>query len=111
MDIAQLFDMSLEEMRHYRPRLTKPDDFDVFWERGLEELDRTPLQVLERVPVEYPSDRVRVFRIAFAGFRGARIEALLALPGVVTYANSLSYLDLHRLSGHGDAAVHRLRRI
>ena len=32
-----LLDMSLEEMRDYRPPLEEPDDFDAFWARTLEE--------------------------------------------------------------------------
>ncbi|WP_239619281.1 acetylxylan esterase [Cohnella mopanensis] len=115
--------MSLEELRNYRPRLTKPDDFDAFWEHALEELSETPVQVLERIPVEYPSDRVRVFRIAFAGFRGARIEALLALPaaetgtlpGLVTYHgyNWSPDGDIHEtatMALHGYAVLHMLVR-
>ncbi|ARX88142.1 acetyl xylan esterase [Streptomyces alboflavus] len=27
------FDLPLEELRRYRPELSEPDDFDVFWRR------------------------------------------------------------------------------
>jgi cephalosporin-C deacetylase len=29
--MAQPYDMPLEELKNYKPRLTKQDDFDDFW--------------------------------------------------------------------------------
>jgi len=33
--MAQLYDMPLEELKKYKPALTKQKDFDEFWEKSL----------------------------------------------------------------------------
>lgn len=78
-DVAQPYDLPLRELEQYKPPLTRQPDFDAFWERTLRELAETPLSH-ELTPHDYPVRGVRVYKIAFSGFRGSRIEGWLALP-------------------------------
>ncbi|MFF2090552.1 acetylxylan esterase [Paenibacillus sp. NPDC058174] len=89
--MAQQTDMPLHELRAYKPELTKPEDFDEFWDRSLEELALTPIEY-SLARVAYPSRRAELFKVSFTGFKGAAIEGWLAipagerkLPGIVTY--------------------------
>ncbi|WP_221469303.1 acetylxylan esterase [Cohnella nanjingensis] len=87
----QPFDLPLEQLRAYRPELTKRPDFDAFWSDTLAELARVPLQS-ERARMPYPVRGLTVYRVFYPGFNHARIEAYLALPdsdrplpGIVQY--------------------------
>ncbi|CAM4419237.1 acetylxylan esterase [Paenibacillus tarimensis] len=77
--MAQPYDLPLHELERYKPELTKEQDFDKFWEKTLEELNRVPLEV-EMTPHDYPAKGVSVHRIAFRSYGGARIEGWLAMP-------------------------------
>lgn len=73
------FDLSLEELRNYRPDVPEPQDFDVFWERTLAEARslRRPVQI---TPVDTPLTGIRVFDVTFSGFAGEPIRAWLLVP-------------------------------
>lgn len=77
--MAQLYDMPLEELRRYKPLLTKQDDFDEFWGKSLQELAKVPIKY-ELTPYDFPVRGVRVFRLEYQGFKGANIEGWLAIP-------------------------------
>ncbi|WP_123043675.1 acetylxylan esterase [Cohnella candidum] len=83
--------MPLEQLRAYKPALTKLPDFDAFWSESLEELAQVPLRY-ERTPFPYPVKGLKVYRMFYEGFNHSRIEAWLALPessqplpGIVQY--------------------------
>ena len=61
-----LLDMSLEQMRDYRPPLEEPDDFDPFWARTLEETRDHDLNATFE-PIESGFETLDVFDLTFAG--------------------------------------------
>ena len=74
-----LFDLSLEELRAYRPALVAPDDFDRRWAATLEEARRHPVDVhLEPVAAGLPL--LDVHDVTFAGFGGDPVRAWLVRP-------------------------------
>lgn len=77
--MPQPYDLPLHELETYKPASTRQPDFDAFWSRTLEMLAETPVSY-ELTPYDYPVTGVKVYKIAYAGFRGARIEGWLALP-------------------------------
>ncbi|MGM0369018.1 MAG: acetylxylan esterase [Bacillota bacterium] len=75
----ELLDMPLEELKTYQPELTKEDDFDLFWDRHLQESAEQPLNI-ELEEVDYLIDRVKVYELSFDGFRNSRIHGKYILP-------------------------------
>lgn len=87
-----LLDMTLEEMRGYRPEREEPADFDAFWAETLEqarEYDLAPSFEL----VDAGLRTLDVFDVTFSGFNGDRIKGWYmcprnvdgAVPGVVEF--------------------------
>ena len=83
-----LFDMPLEELRTYKPELTKADDFNDFWEETLNEAELQPLNV-EVKPVEYPVEQVQVFNVFFDGYQNSRIRGRYILPEIADKDNKV----------------------
>ncbi|MGH4030228.1 acetylxylan esterase [Actinomycetota bacterium Odt1-20B] len=73
------FDLPLDELRRYRPKLTEPDDFDSFWETTLSEARAHDLDP-RFDPVEIPLTGVDVFDVTYAGFGGHPVKGWLVLP-------------------------------
>lgn len=74
-----IFDMPLAEMRHYRPELEEPTDFDAFWEETLAESRAYPLDArFERA--DYGLQTVESFDVTFAGYGGQLIKGWFLLP-------------------------------
>jgi cephalosporin-C deacetylase len=84
-------DMPLDELRKYKPALTRQHDFAAFWKKGLESLRREPVSVnLSVKPL--PFKGIDVYELNYIGAGGALITGeLLApqgaakAPGVVVY--------------------------
>ncbi|HET7615822.1 MAG TPA: alpha/beta fold hydrolase [Bacillales bacterium] len=105
-------DMALPELKEYLGSSTKPDDFDEYWQRGLNDLDQLSLDY-ELVPAEFQTDAVDCFHLYFAGVGGARVHGKLAVPktssapgpGVVMFhgytGNSGDWLDKIAYAAHG----------
>ncbi len=72
-------DMPIAQMNEYRGSSPKPADFDEYWTRGLEELDRQPLDY-ELVRAEFQSPLAECFHLYFTGVGGARVHAKLVRP-------------------------------
>lgn len=73
------FDLSLDELKNYRPARTEPADFDTFWKSTLEEARAHPLNAtFERV--DYGLSAQETFDVTYAGFGGQPIKAWLILP-------------------------------
>ncbi|MFT4307172.1 MAG: acetylxylan esterase [Microbacterium sp.] len=74
-----LFDLPLEELRDYRPRVRRPEDFDAFWQ---ETLDTS--RALAAAPVwqrvETRLALVDTYDLTFSGFEGQPIKAWLHVP-------------------------------
>ncbi len=89
--MVQPYDMSLEELKKYKPKLTRQPDFDEFWETTKKELAAVRLEY-KLQPYSYPARGVKVFRISFKGFNNADIDGWFAIPdgpgkypGIVAY--------------------------
>lgn len=83
--MAQPYDLPLHQLQTYAPPLTRESDFDDFWQATLAELATVPLDIeLEETP--YPAHGVRLYRLTFSGFGGARIAAWYAEPEQPTAA-------------------------
>lgn len=74
-----LFDLSLEELKIYKPPLTAPDDFDAFWQQTLDEAREYPLNATFK-PVDYGMQLVEIFDVTFGGYGGQPIKGWLLLP-------------------------------
>ncbi len=77
--MLQPYDMSLEELRKYKPELTRQPDFKKFWETALDELAKVDLKY-KLQPYEYPAKGVKVYRVTFSGFLNADIDGWFAVP-------------------------------
>lgn len=77
--MPQPYDLPINELRKYKPELTKQEDFDQFWEDTLSELKKVPLKY-DLEPYDYPVEGVKVYRISYKGFLNADIEGWFAIP-------------------------------
>lgn len=77
--MAQPYDMPLEELKNYKPSLSKQEDFEEFWEDSLARLAEVPVEY-ELTPREYPAKGVKVYGVSFKGFANANIDGWLAMP-------------------------------
>lgn len=73
------FDMSLDELRNYKPVLTAQDDFDVFWQATLDETRQHPLNARFE-PVDYGLATVESYDVTYAGYGGQPIKGWFSLP-------------------------------
>lgn len=73
------FDLSLEELGEYRGINPRPNDFDRFWDSGLQEMRTTDSNV-ELVPAEFQTSSCKCFHLYFTGVGGARVHAKLLQP-------------------------------
>ena len=77
--MLQPYDLPLEELRTYRPPLTRAADFDEYWAEAKRAAGAVPLDV-RLAPAEYPAGGVRVFELSYSGTDGSRIRGYLAHP-------------------------------
>ncbi len=89
--MVQPYDMSLDELRSYKPELTRQPDFDEFWSLTKNELQEVELY-WKLTPYQYPAKGVKVYKITFRGFLNAQIDGWFAIPdrsgkypGIVAY--------------------------
>jgi cephalosporin-C deacetylase len=74
-----LVDKPLEELRECRGINPRPEDFDSFWDRALEEMHATDPQ-MELVRSEFRVPFAACFDLYFTGVRGARVHAKYVRP-------------------------------
>jgi len=74
-----LFDLSLPELRAYRPTRDEPADFDTFWSETLSQ-SRDKASEVSYTEVETPLRTVSVSDVTFSGFMGQPIRAWLLVP-------------------------------
>ncbi len=72
-------DLSLEELRTYRPQVAEPDDFDAFWDATLSEARGHDLD-LRLSPVEHPFTSVDIRDVLFSGYGGDPVSGWLITP-------------------------------
>ncbi len=74
-----MFDLPLDELKTYQGSNPRPDDFDDFWDKGLDEMQAMSPEV-ELTPAEFQTDFAECFHLTFAGVGGARVHAKLMRP-------------------------------
>ena len=68
------FDLPLEELKEYRGRNPRPNDFDTFWDESVAEMQALDPQV-ELQPAEFQTSFAECFHLTFNGVGGARVHA------------------------------------
>lgn len=94
-----LIDKPLPELFEYRGRNPRPEDFDLYWNNALAELDATEAQPELRPNPLLTTQNVECFDLWFRGVGGARVYAKYMRPrqrsGVAP-----TVLQFHGYSGH-----------
>lgn len=73
------FDLSLDELKTYRPPRQEPDDFDAFWQSTLAEARAHALEARFE-PVDYGLATLETLDVTFNGYGGQPIKGWLLLP-------------------------------
>ncbi len=92
-----LFDMPYEQLFAYAGTNPRPDDFDAYWERGLEEMRAVDPRV-ELRPAAFQVPFAECLDMYFTGVGGARIHAKLVRPRAATSPHP-AVLMFHGYSG------------
>ncbi|WP_417563818.1 acetylxylan esterase [Microbacterium sp.] len=74
-----LTDLTLDELRTYRPAVAEPDGFDAFWHRTLDEA-RVQAKPPRLEPVDSPITQLLIEDLTFSGFGGEPIRAWVTRP-------------------------------
>jgi len=72
-------DMSLEKLECYRPEPNKPDDFDAFWEKTLQEAHTQPLNSVI-TPIPHPMKGYICQRVEFDAYGGGKLVGYFLKP-------------------------------
>ncbi len=72
-------DLPLAELRHYRPEVEEPPDFDEFWTREIDDARSRDVDAVFTL-VDTAVRHARVFDVTFAGHGGDPIKAWLLIP-------------------------------
>jgi len=100
-----LVDMPIEQLRRYKPPLTRRKDFDAFWSKTIRAAVKQPLKT-ELKREAYPAAGVRVWRATFDGFEGGRIAGWLLEPE--TRGRRPALVVYHGYSGRSPCVFHLL---
>lgn len=74
-----VFEIPLHELKKYQGINPKPEDFEQYWERALDEMNGTDPNA-ELIPADFQSNVAECFDLYFTGVKGARIHAKLLKP-------------------------------
>ncbi|PYG87142.1 cephalosporin-C deacetylase [Ruminiclostridium sufflavum DSM 19573] len=77
--MLQPYDLPLEQLKKYKPELTREHDFNEFWSMSLKELSAVPLHYT-LTPINFPVKGVKVFSVNFTGFNNSNIQGYFAIP-------------------------------
>lgn len=69
----------IEDLLQYQGNSPKPQDFDVYWERALQQLDAQPLDY-ELVAADFQTPLADCYHLYFTGVGGARVHAKYVKP-------------------------------
>ena len=93
-----IVDMSLEELRAYKGINPKPDDFDQYWERALDEMEEVD-PCIKIVKARFRARNSECFDLYYTGVRNARIHVKYLRPR--NYQDKLpAVLHFHGYAGH-----------
>jgi len=100
------FDLPLEKLYEYQGINPKPNDFDRFWDLGLQEMRATDSKV-ELVPADFQTTFCKCFHLYFTGVGGARVHAKLLQPVNVSSPHP-AVLMFHGYTGNSGDWVDKL---
>jgi cephalosporin-C deacetylase len=80
-------DLPIEELRRYRPPLTRPDDFDDYWAAATAAADAEDIDV-ELLPHESPTAGVECFEVWITAVGGGRLAGWYARPAATAAAGT-----------------------
>ncbi|MDA1477383.1 alpha/beta fold hydrolase [Bacillus changyiensis] len=72
-------DMPLEQLKKYMGKSIKPNDFDIYWEKGLREVRNLSTEY-ELIPASIKSDVADCYHLYFTGTGNATIHAKFVRP-------------------------------
>lgn len=98
-----LIDMPLEELKKYQGINPKPDDFDEYWDRALNEMKSVNPET-EITPAEFKSPVADCYDMYFTGVNGARIYAKLLKPKKIS-GKCPAVLSFHGYGWRSDSWV------
>lgn len=90
-------DMPLDQLRQYQGINPRPEDFDTYWERALEEMREIEPEVA-LMPSTFQAPFAECFHFYFTGVGGARIHAKYLRPKKATTPHP-AVLQFHGYSG------------
>jgi cephalosporin-C deacetylase len=93
-----LIDLPLDKLLSYEGRNPRPNDFDEYWNRALDEMHAIDPQV-ELVPSSFQTPNATCYDLYFTGVRGARIHAMYAKPKHVVGPHP-AILQFHGYTGN-----------
>lgn len=73
------FDLSLDQLKVYRPERREPGDFEAFWKATLAESSRMPLEA-HFDPVDFGLQTIETFDVTYSGYGGQSVKGWLLLP-------------------------------
>jgi len=73
------FDLTLEQLREYKPPRVEPEDFDAFWRDTLDTTRQFPLAARFE-PADWNLQTLEVFDVTFNGYGGQPIKGWFLLP-------------------------------
>ncbi len=91
-------DMSISELKSYQGKNPCPDDFELFWQRGLEQMNATDPSV-ELRPADFSCSFADCFDMYFTGVNDARIYSKLITPKGAKVGQCPAVLCFHGYSG------------
>ena len=100
------FDLPFEALSEYQGSNPKPDDFEQFWESGLQEMRAMDSNV-ERIPADFQTPTCECFHLYFTGVGGARVHAKLLQPKHVNTPHP-AVLMFHGYTGNAGDWVDKL---
>ena len=77
------FDLPFEQLQTYSGINPCPADFDLFWEKNLQEMQAIDAQV-ELIPAKFQVPGVECAHLYFTGVEGARVHAKFLRPKTIT---------------------------
>lgn len=92
-----MFDLPMAKLKEYQGTNPRPDDFDAFWDKALDEMRAVDPQV-ELRPAKFTAPYADCFDMFFTGAGGARVHAKLLKPKGAT-ATGPGLVCFHGYSG------------
>jgi cephalosporin-C deacetylase len=74
-----LYDLPLEELRLYKPERFEPKDFDVFWDRSIDDAQSFDLNA-QFTKADYNLDLLETYEVTFCGYAGQPVKGWFIHP-------------------------------